>query len=86
MSDAILDTYADFLKQKIKMANDALDKSIAELEDQIDEVKDPFVRKGLQLLVDGISAEKIRNVLEVDLRTYEQCHVTHLPAEPSPRD
>jgi chemotaxis protein MotA len=44
------------------------------LEDQIDEMSDPFIRKGLQLLVDGISAEKIRNVLEVDLRTYEQFH------------
>jgi len=42
------------------------------LEDQIDEVADQFVRKGLQLLVDGNNAEKIRNVLEVDLRTYEQ--------------
>lgn len=45
---------------------------LLKLEDQIDEVQDPFVRKGLQLLVDGNSAEKIRNVLEVDLRTFEQ--------------
>lgn len=44
------------------------------LEDQIDDTSDPFIRKGLQLLVDGNSAEKIRNVLEVDLRTYEQSH------------
>ena len=44
------------------------------LEDQIDEMQDPFMRKGLQLLVDGNSPEKIRNVLEVDLQTYEQQH------------
>lgn len=44
------------------------------LEDEIDEITDPFVRKGLQLLVDGTSAEKIRSVLEVDLQTYEQTH------------
>ena len=47
---------------------------VLKLEDQIDEISDPFVRKGLQLLVDGNSAEKIRNVLDVDLRTYEQSH------------
>jgi len=47
---------------------------VLKLEDQIDEISDPFIRKGLQLLVDGNSAEKIRNVLDVDLRTYEQCH------------
>ena len=47
---------------------------VLKLEDQIDEISDPFIRKGLQLLVDGNSAEKIRNVLDVDLRTYEQSH------------
>lgn len=44
------------------------------LEDQIDELSDPFIRKGLQLLVDGNTAEKIRTVLEVDLRSFEQQH------------
>ncbi|TAJ81087.1 MAG: flagellar motor protein [Gallionellaceae bacterium] len=42
------------------------------LEAQIRSVKDPFVAKGLQLLVDGNSAEKIREVLEVDVHTYEE--------------
>jgi len=41
------------------------------LEKQIDSVSDPFVQKGLQLLVDGNSAEKIREVLEVDINSYE---------------
>jgi len=33
-----------------------------------------FLRKGLQLLVDNNTADKIRSVLEVDLHTYEQSH------------
>jgi chemotaxis protein MotA len=41
------------------------------LEGQIKNVKDPFVAKGLQLLVDGNSAEKIREVLEIDVSAYE---------------
>ncbi len=49
-------------------------EGVLKLEDQIDEISDPFIRKGLQLLVDGNTAEKIRNVLDVDLQTYEQCH------------
>jgi len=36
--------------------------------------RDPFLKKGLQLLVDGNSAEKIREVLEVDNSTFEQTH------------
>lgn len=44
---------------------------ILTLEGQIRAAGDPFVQKGLQLLVDGNSAEKIRAVLDVDLNTYE---------------
>jgi len=36
---------------------------LLKLEDQIDEMQDPFMRKGLQLLVDGNSRKKIRNGL-----------------------
>ncbi len=41
------------------------------LEPQIDAERDPFVSKGLQLLVDGGEPEAIRSVLEVDLDTRE---------------
>ena len=44
------------------------------LEGHIKNVPDPFLAKGLQLLVDGNSAEKIREVLEVDMRTHEELH------------
>jgi chemotaxis protein MotA len=42
------------------------------LEAQVKGIKDPFVAKGLQLLVDGNGAEKIREVLEVDVHTWEE--------------
>jgi chemotaxis protein MotA len=42
------------------------------LEGQIKDIKDPFVAKGLQLLVDGNGADKIREVLEVDVHVYEE--------------
>ncbi len=44
------------------------------LESQITTNRDPFVKKGLQLLVDGNSGDKIREVLEVDNHTYEKLH------------
>ncbi len=47
---------------------------ILALEAQLKGVNDPFVRKGLQLLVDGNSAEKIREVLDIDLQSYEALH------------
>ena len=42
------------------------------LEARIDEVQDPFVRKGLQLLVDGGEPENIRHILEIEVETAEE--------------
>lgn len=41
------------------------------LENVIDQLKDDFMRKGLQLLVDGAEPERLREVLEVEINTYE---------------
>lgn len=41
------------------------------LEPHIRTQKDPFIRKGLQLLVDGAEPDRLREVLEVDILTYE---------------
>ncbi len=42
------------------------------LEQYIPGIADPFLQKGVQLLVDGHSAEKIREVLEIDINAWEQ--------------
>ena len=42
------------------------------LEKNISGIDDAFLKKGLQLLVDGHSAEKIREVLEIDIQSWEQ--------------
>lgn len=41
------------------------------LESFSNQIKDPFTRKGLQLLVDGADPEHLRTVMEVELNTYE---------------
>lgn len=41
------------------------------LENYLPQVKDPFARKGLQLLVDGADPERIRELLEVEIDTFE---------------
>lgn len=42
------------------------------LENHIPGLKDPFTRKGLQLLVDGADPERIRELLEVEINTFEE--------------
>lgn len=42
------------------------------LEPVIDDVEDPFVRKGLQMLVDGAEPETLRETLQVEIDAYEE--------------
>ena len=47
-------------------------EGMLKLEERFPAIEDPFVLKGAQLLVDGYSAEEIREVLEVDIQAWEQ--------------
>lgn len=42
------------------------------LEDEADEITDPFVNKGLHLLVDGVEVDNLRASLELDLDLYRE--------------
>ncbi|MDR3055310.1 MAG: flagellar motor protein [Zoogloeaceae bacterium] len=42
------------------------------LENIMGQARDDFARKGLQLLVDGAEPDRLREVLEVDINTYER--------------
>jgi len=47
-------------------------EGILALDARISTIGDPFLEKGMRLLVDGNSAEKIREVLDVDTHSWEQ--------------
>ena len=55
-------------------ANMARREGLLVLESQIGPQKDPFVKKGLQLLVDGAEPDRLREVLDVDIVTFEDSH------------
>lgn len=52
-------------------SNIARKEGLLALEAQIAALKDPFVAKGLQLLVDGAEPERLREVLEVEISAWE---------------
>jgi chemotaxis protein MotA len=62
------------IRQLISLSALARKEGILALEVRMKTISDPFLRKGLQLLVDGNSAEKIRETLDVDIHTWEQLH------------
>ncbi len=56
----------------VEWSNVARKQGLLGLESTIDAEGDPFVRKALQLLVDGTEPDQIRSIMEVELSTREQ--------------
>ncbi|MEI7456842.1 MAG: flagellar motor protein [Nitrosomonadales bacterium] len=62
----------DLILQLTSWGTLARKEGMLALEARIPGIADPFMKKGVQLLVDGHSAEKIRDVLETDIQSWEQ--------------
>ncbi|AMN46617.1 flagellar motor protein [Steroidobacter denitrificans] len=60
------------VQKMVEWSNTARKQGLLGLEPMIEQEHDEFVRKGLQLVVDGSEPDVIRNVLEVDLNVREQ--------------
>jgi len=56
----------------ISWSNIARKEGLLGLESVVEDEKDPFARKGLQLLVDGSEPEVIRGILEVEIESTEK--------------
>jgi chemotaxis protein MotA len=61
----------DWIERVVSWSEVSRHQGLLGLEASIDEEHDPFVRKGLQMLVDGAEPEAIRTVLEVEIATRE---------------
>lgn len=62
---------AGLIGQVAQWSSIARKEGLLALEGQIAALKDPFVRKGLQLLVDGAEPDRLREVLEVEIDAWE---------------
>lgn len=59
------------VEQVTRWSSLARKEGLLALENEIATLRDPFVRKGLQLLVDGAEPMRLREVMEVELDSYE---------------
>ena len=60
------------LDEIVEWSNLARRQGLLGLETLVEQQSDPFVRKGLQLLVDGVEPEALRKVMEIDLDHQEE--------------
>ena len=59
------------IEELIRYSRKARVTGILSLESEAEEIGDPFFRKGMMLLVDGVEAAEIRRVMELDLIIFE---------------
>lgn len=60
--------------QLVGFATKARREGLLGLEEEAEAVADPFLKKGLQLVVDGTDIEMIRNIMETDIAFLESRH------------
>jgi chemotaxis protein MotA len=66
--------YEELIMDIISFSEKARREGLLALEDTIQEVDDPFMRKGLQLIVDGTDPSLVRSILEIEI---EQMMLRH---------
>lgn len=62
----------EVIEQIIVWSNVSRKGGLLALESSIDDLEDPFMRKGLQMLVDGAEPETLRDSLELEISAYEE--------------
>ncbi|MDY6934251.1 MAG: motility protein A [Spirochaetota bacterium] len=58
----------------VSFSEKARREGLLALEDDLDEVDDPFLRKGIQLVVDGTDPELVRRIMETELENIMSRH------------
>ncbi|MEW6423882.1 MAG: flagellar motor protein [Bacillota bacterium] len=67
---------ADTIELIVKLAEEARREGLLYLENRLEEIDDPFLRKGIQLVVDGTDPDLVRNILEVEIFSIQDRHQT----------
>lgn len=71
--DKVVDPAAS-IKNIIDLANVARKEGLLALEEAANGIEDPFLKKGVMLVVDGTDPELVRGILETDLNNVEARH------------
>lgn len=64
------------IDQLMQFADTARREGVLALEEKLAEVEDPFLKSGLQLMVDGMDTETVRTIMNADLDSMHARHKT----------
>jgi chemotaxis protein MotA len=64
--------HENIIKDMIGYAAKARRNGLISLEQEAQTIKDPFTKKGISLVVDGIDPQKLREAMEIEIESYEE--------------
>lgn len=67
-------TGKDIIEQFSNLSKKARREGLLSLEEEISQLDDEFLKKGLQMVVDGIEPETIKEILELEVQAMESRH------------
>lgn len=65
---------AEMRSRLVTFAERARREGLLALESDVDQVEDPFLRKGLQMVIDGMEPEIVEEILELDTEAMQRRH------------
>ncbi|MBB6630460.1 motility protein A [Clostridium algidicarnis] len=66
----------EMVSQFGSLSRKARKEGLLSLEDDISKLEDAFLKKGLQMVVDGIEPETIKDIMELEIDEMERRHIT----------
>ncbi|MFD1851069.1 flagellar motor protein MotP [Oceanobacillus bengalensis] len=64
----------ELIKLFVRLAERARREGILALENELEDIEDPFIKKGVLLVVDGIEPEVIKDIMEAEITAMEDRH------------
>ncbi len=65
---------SELLKLFVELSQIARREGILALESRLEEIKDPFLRNGMSMVIDGMDVDFVRDVLDADIEAMEERH------------
>lgn len=66
--------YIDMIRTLVTLSESARKEGLLSLEDKLDSVENPLLKKGLQMAIDGVDEEMIKKSINVDIGQLSQRH------------
>jgi len=68
---------ADVIKLMTQLSSVSRKEGLLVLESQIEDIDDPFIKKGIRMVVDGVNEEVILDILSLEIESMEERHETN---------